>query len=52
MWIEEPNGSVEVDSYPTSLYAAVVIAAVATVVLLPAFGLLSPSAVGAATVLF
>jgi proton-translocating NADH-quinone oxidoreductase chain N len=52
MWIEEPDGSVEVDSYPTSLYAAVVIAAIATVLLLPAFGLLSPSAVDAASVLF
>ena len=52
MWFEEPDASLEVDSYPTSLYAAVVIAAVATVVLLPAFGLLSPSAIDAASVLF
>jgi NADH-quinone oxidoreductase subunit N len=52
MWFEEADGTVEVESYPTSLYAAVVIAAVATVLLLPAFGLLSPSAFDAATVLF
>ncbi|PSP92398.1 oxidoreductase, partial [Halobacteriales archaeon QH_8_68_33] len=31
MWFEEADGTVEVESYPTSLYAAVVIAAVATV---------------------
>jgi NADH-quinone oxidoreductase subunit N len=52
MWFEEPDGTVEIESYPTSLYAAVVIAAVATVVLLPAFGLLSPSAFNAAAGLF
>ena len=38
MWIEEPNGNVEVESYPTGLYAAIAIAAVATVLLLPGFG--------------
>ena len=52
MWFEDPDGSVEIESYPTSLYAAVVIAAIATVLLLPAFGLLSPSAFDAASVLF
>ncbi|MEF8851587.1 MAG: NADH-quinone oxidoreductase subunit N [Haloarculaceae archaeon] len=52
MWFEEADGSVEIESYPTSLYAAVVIAAIATVLLLPAFGLLSPSAFDAASVLF
>ncbi|MFB6151819.1 MAG: NADH-quinone oxidoreductase subunit N [Haloarculaceae archaeon] len=53
MWIEEPDGPpVEIDSYPTSLYAAIVIAAFATVALLPAFGLFSPSAFDAASMLF
>ncbi|WP_459192429.1 NADH-quinone oxidoreductase subunit N [Halosimplex sp. J119] len=52
MWIEDPSGDVEVDSYPSSLYAAVVIAAVLTFAMLPAFGLLSPSAFDAASVLF
>ncbi|MFC7138890.1 NADH-quinone oxidoreductase subunit N [Halosimplex aquaticum] len=52
MWIEEPSGDFEVDSYPSSLYAAVVIAAFVTFALLPAFGLLSPSAFDAASVLF
>ncbi|WP_436927331.1 NADH-quinone oxidoreductase subunit N [Halosimplex amylolyticum] len=52
MWIEEPSGDFEIDSYPSSLYAAVVIAAFVTFALLPAFGLLSPSAFDAASVLF
>ena len=52
MWIEEDDGSLEIESYPASLYAAVVIAAFATIALLPAFGLLSPSSFDAAEVLF
>jgi len=52
MWFEEADDPVEIDSYPTSLYAAVVIAAIATVLLLPAFGLLSPSSFDAAVSLF
>jgi NADH-quinone oxidoreductase subunit N len=52
MWIEEGDGSLEIESYPASLYAAVVIAAFATIALLPAFGLLSPSSFDAAEVLF
>ncbi|WP_123533165.1 NADH-quinone oxidoreductase subunit N [Halosimplex salinum] len=52
MWIEDPSADLEVDSYPSSLYAAVVIAAFVTFALLPAFGLLSPSAFDAASVLF
>ncbi|MFB6174022.1 MAG: NADH-quinone oxidoreductase subunit N, partial [Halobacteriales archaeon] len=52
MWIEDADGDFEIESYPSSLYAAVVIAAVATFVMLPAFGLLSPSAFDAASVLF
>ncbi|MEF8783952.1 MAG: NADH-quinone oxidoreductase subunit N [Haloarculaceae archaeon] len=38
MWIEEPNGDLEIEGYPTGLYAAIAIAAVMTVLLLPAFG--------------
>ncbi|WP_436910026.1 NADH-quinone oxidoreductase subunit N [Halosimplex marinum] len=52
MWIEEPDGEFDLGGYPSSLYAAVVIAAVVTFALLPAFGLLSPSAFDAASVLF
>jgi NADH-quinone oxidoreductase subunit N len=52
MWIEEPNGDLEIDSYPTGIYAAVVVAAVATLLLLPAFGLLTPSAFNAGAALF
>jgi len=52
MWIEEPDGEFDLGGYPSSLYAAVVIAAFITFALLPAFGLLSPSAFDAASVLF
>ncbi|ELZ20574.1 NADH dehydrogenase subunit N (ubiquinone) [Halosimplex carlsbadense 2-9-1] len=52
MWIEEPEGDFDLGGYPSSLYAAVVIAAFVTFALLPAFGLLSPSAFDAASVLF
>jgi len=38
MWIEDPDGSFEIDGYPTGLYVAIVVAAVATVLLLPGFG--------------
>jgi NADH-quinone oxidoreductase subunit N len=52
MWIEEPNGNldrIDVRGYPTGLYAAVVIAAIATVVLLPAIGIFSGVAFEAAS---
>ncbi|MFB6192437.1 MAG: NADH-quinone oxidoreductase subunit N [Haloarculaceae archaeon] len=54
MWIEEPNGnlaSVESGGYPTALYAAVVTAAVVTVLLLPALGVFSDTAFSAADAL-
>jgi proton-translocating NADH-quinone oxidoreductase chain N len=38
MWIEEPSGDLEIEGYPTGLYAAIAIAAVMTVLLLPGFG--------------
>ncbi|WP_435195339.1 NADH-quinone oxidoreductase subunit N [Natronomonas sp. EA1] len=52
MWIEEPASSFEIEGYPTGLYAAVLIAAVATVALLPALGLFSDTAFDAAAALF
>ncbi|MFC7235976.1 NADH-quinone oxidoreductase subunit N [Halosegnis marinus] len=52
MWIEEPAEGVDVSSYPATLYAAVIAAAVATVVLLPALGLFSGIAFDAAAVFF
>ncbi|WP_255196707.1 NADH-quinone oxidoreductase subunit N [Halorarius litoreus] len=52
MWIEEPTGDVQVTSYPTGLYVAVVAAAVATVALLPALGFFSGTAFDAAAALF
>ncbi|MHB9285627.1 NADH-quinone oxidoreductase subunit N [Halobacteriales archaeon Cl-PHB] len=52
MWIEDPvDGGVEIDSYPTGLYAAVVVAAVVTVLLLPAFGPVVEMATSAAEAL-
>ncbi len=51
MWIEEPNGDLEVEGYPTGLYAAIVIAAVMTVLLLPAFGPVAETANMAAEML-
>jgi NADH-quinone oxidoreductase subunit N len=52
MWIEDPAEGVEVTSYPSTLYAAVIAAAVATVILLPALGLFSGVAFDAAALLF
>jgi NADH-quinone oxidoreductase subunit N len=52
MWIEEPNGNLDaVDQrgYPTGLYAAVMVAAAVTVLLLPAIGIFSGVAFDAAS---
>lgn len=51
MWIEEPGGDLAVDSHPWALYAAVIVAAVVTVVLLPAIGLFAGVATEAAAAL-
>ncbi|PSQ29780.1 oxidoreductase, partial [Halobacteriales archaeon SW_10_68_16] len=51
MWIEEPNGDLEIENYPTGLYAAIAIAAVMTVLLLPAFGPVAETANMAARML-
>ncbi|MFB6084536.1 MAG: NADH-quinone oxidoreductase subunit N [Halorientalis sp.] len=52
MWIEEPASDLEVSSYPTGLYAAVVGAAIVTFLLVPAFGIVSGTAFDAAAALF
>ncbi|MGM0604224.1 MAG: NADH-quinone oxidoreductase subunit N [Halobacteriota archaeon] len=53
IWIEEPNGNLDVvDSTPTGLYAAIVFAAIATVLLLPGFPLVIETAEAAASALF
>jgi len=41
MWIEEPAGDRSIESYPTSLYTAIVAAAIMTVLLLPGFNYVS-----------
>jgi proton-translocating NADH-quinone oxidoreductase chain N len=51
MWIEEPDGDLEIDGYPTGIYLALVIAALATVLLLPAFGPVAETASNAASIL-
>ena len=55
MWIEEPNGNldaIDARGYPSGLYAAVVVAGVITVLLLPAIGFFSGTAFDAAAALF
>ena len=48
LWIETPETPREIDSYPVGLYAAVVGAAVVTVLLLPGFGIVAEEAIAAA----
>jgi proton-translocating NADH-quinone oxidoreductase chain N len=38
LWVEEPAADREITQYPTGLYAAIVLAAIMTVLLLPGFG--------------
>jgi len=52
MWIEDPAGDLELPGQPTGIYVAVVVAAVMTVLLLPAIGLFSEFAVEAAALLW
>ena len=53
LWIEQPNGNLDaIDSKPTGLYAAVIFAAVATVLLLPGFPIALETAEAAASALF
>ncbi|MFB6068586.1 MAG: NADH-quinone oxidoreductase subunit N [Halobacterium sp.] len=52
LWIEEPSDDLHLAGTPTGLYAAVVAAGVATVVLLVAFDPVAQTAINAAGVLF
>jgi NADH-quinone oxidoreductase subunit N len=52
IWIEEPNGDLDLRGTPTGLYTAIVAAAVVTVVLLVAFDPVAQTATHAADVLF
>ncbi|PSQ36777.1 oxidoreductase [Halobacteriales archaeon SW_12_69_24] len=51
MWIEAPVDDREIDGYPTALYAAVVAAAVVTVLLLPGLAVFDGAAFDAAAAL-
>jgi proton-translocating NADH-quinone oxidoreductase chain N len=48
LWIEDPSEDLQLQGQPTGLYAAVVVAALATVLLLPAFGVGYEAAITAA----
>lgn len=52
MWIEEPASDLSIESYPTGLYAAIVVAAVVTFLLLPALVVFSDPALTAGSGLF
>jgi NADH-quinone oxidoreductase subunit N len=52
MWIEEPNGDLEIEDRPVGLYAAVMAAAAVTVGLLVVFNPVAERAIDAATLLF
>ena len=52
MWIEEPNGDLEIDSRPLGLYTALMAAAVVTVGLLVVFDPVAETAIDAAAALF
>ncbi len=52
MWIEDPVGDLEIESRPVGLYVALLVAALATVLLLPGFGPVVESAQTAAGALF
>ncbi|MES3516663.1 MAG: NADH-quinone oxidoreductase subunit N [Natronomonas sp.] len=51
MWIEDPAEGLEIEQYPTALYAAVIGAAVITVVLLPGVAVFDGAAFDAAAAL-
>ncbi|WP_435152900.1 NADH-quinone oxidoreductase subunit N [Haladaptatus sp. DFWS20] len=51
MWIEEPESELTIRSTPTGLYVAVLAAAAATVLLLPAFNPVADTAINAALTL-
>ncbi|PSQ44448.1 oxidoreductase [Halobacteriales archaeon SW_5_68_122] len=51
MWIEEPDQPREIEGYPSALYAAVVVAAIVTVLLLPGLAVFDGAAFDAASAL-
>ncbi|GGL30862.1 oxidoreductase [Halarchaeum grantii] len=51
VWVNEPEGDFDIRERPTGIYAAVIVAAVATVALLVGFGVVSDAAFSAASVL-
>jgi NADH-quinone oxidoreductase subunit N len=52
LWIDEPETTPTVGEYPLGLYAAIVVAAVVTVALLPFFTPVAETAIDAASLLF
>lgn len=52
MWFEDPKSDRTIEGYPLGLYTAVIVAAVVTVLLIPAFNLVADPAVDAAAALF
>ena len=52
MWIEDPGEGFDLGATPLGIYVAVLVAAVGTLVLLPAFGPVVETAQSAATALF
>jgi NADH-quinone oxidoreductase subunit N len=52
MWIEAPTDGFDIESRPLGLYVAAMVAAVGTLLLLPAFGPVVETAQSAATALF
>ena len=51
MWVEEPDSDLTIETYPRGLYAAIAIAVVVTILLLPGFGLVTDIVRTAASVL-
>ncbi|EMA50899.1 MULTISPECIES: NADH-quinone oxidoreductase subunit N [Halococcus] len=52
MWLNDPSSDLSLGSYPIGLYTAVVAAGLVTVLLIPAFGLVTDPAIDAAAALF
>jgi len=52
MWLNDPAGDISLNDYPLGLYTAVVAAGLVTVLLIPAFGLVTDPAIDAAAALF
>jgi len=52
MWIEDPSGEFDIGEKPVALYAAVLFAALGTLLLLPGFGPVVETAQASAAALF